>query len=146
MGRRTALCACGLIAAASAFVPRAGVASPAFYVLVNQRNPVASLSASDVSRVINGHIKVWTGGGVILLGIIPRDAPETQYLASLLDSSAGELLSLIQQQVFKGELRRPVVLQSSGDCGAFARSDPGGICVESASVPVPEGARVVPIK
>ena len=85
------------------------------------------------------------GGVVVQLGIIPGDAPETAYLASVLGVSVRDLLALIQQQVFKGELRRPVVLRSSNDCVAFAASTPGAICVAASGVAA-TGARIVPVK
>jgi hypothetical protein len=82
---------------------------------------------------------------VVQLGIITSDAPETQYFASLVDLSPRELMARIQEQVFKGELRRPAVLRSSADCAAFARSSPGAICVAASGTPVPPEAQVVPI-
>jgi hypothetical protein len=126
--------------------PRAGVAEEAFNLVVNQHNATASLSVSDVKRLVAGGTKLWDGGVVVQLGIIPGDVPETQYLASLMDTSTRELLSLIQQQVFKGDLRRPVVLRSSLDCIAFATATPGALCVAARNVPASEGARVVPVR
>ena len=56
-----------------------------------------------------------------------------------------ELMQRIQEQVFKGEMKRPVVLRSSADCAAFARSSPGAVCVASAQLASPE-TRVIPIR
>jgi hypothetical protein len=115
-------------------------------VVVNSANPVTSLSRAELKRVVTGGTKQWEGGAVVHVGVIPSDsAPETQYLASLLDVTPRELLSRLQEQVFKGELRRPAVLRSSGDCLAFVRSEPGAICVV-AEGPLPAEAHVVTIR
>ena len=107
----------GLAAALTFAGPRA-TAGGAFIFVVNARNPTAAVSASDVKRLASGGTKVWEGGAVVQLGIIPGDAPETQYLAATMETTVRELMSLLQQQVFKGELRRPAILRSSADCVA----------------------------
>jgi hypothetical protein len=104
-------------------------AGTGFVVLVNRTNPAQTLSRSDLKRMVTGGTKQWDNGAVVQLGIIPANAPETQFLASLLDTTPRELLGRIQEQVFKGELRRPAILRSSADCLAFARVSAGGICV-----------------
>ncbi|HZU81603.1 MAG TPA: hypothetical protein VE987_01745 [Polyangiaceae bacterium] len=121
----------------------AGAVGAGFVVLVNQANPVASISRSELKRLATGETKQWSSGAVVHLGIIPSDAPETKYLASLFDMSTRELLARIQEQVFKGELRRPAVLRSSTDCVAFARSSAGALCIASGDEPVPPEAHVV---
>jgi hypothetical protein len=118
-----------ILAAALGFESSAGAGG--FVVLVNQANPTASLSRSEVKRLALGGTKQWPNGAVVQIGIIPGEAPETQYFASLLDISPRELLAKIQEAVFKGELRRPAVLRSSADCVAFARSSAGAICIAS---------------
>ena len=120
-------------------------ASGGFVVVVNQANPASALSSSDLKHLVTGGTKQWESGAVVQLGIIPADAPETRYLASLLDTTPRELLARVQEQVFKGELRRPAVLRSSADCIAFARSNPGAICVASETEAVPPEAHTVAI-
>jgi hypothetical protein len=130
-------------ALSSAITPPAAAAG--LVVLVNHSNETASLSRSDLRRLVTGMTKQWDSGAVVQLGIIPSDAPETQYLASLLDMSPRELLARLQEQVFKGELRRPVVLRSSADCVAFARSGAGALCVAMDTEAIPPEAHVVAI-
>jgi ABC-type phosphate transport system substrate-binding protein len=133
--------ACSLAASGARDAGAAG----AFVVLVNGANPVSGLSHSELKRAITGGTKQWDSGAVVQVGIIPSDCPETQFLASMLDSSPRELLSRIQEQVFKGEMRRPASLHSSADCAAFARTTPGAICVAASSQAVPPEAHVVAI-
>jgi hypothetical protein len=116
-----------------------------FVVLVNHGNPVADLSRSDLKRMVTGVTKQWDNGAVVQLGIIPGDVPETQYLASVLDSTPRELLARIQEQVFKGELRRPAVLRSSADCVAFVRVSPGALCASTDAEALPPEVHVVAI-
>jgi hypothetical protein len=128
--------------------PGAAVADDGFgfVVVVNEHNTISSMSRAELKRAATGTTKQWDSGAVIQLGINPGDAPETQYLASLLEMTPRELLARIEEQVFKGEMRRPAVLRSSADCIAFARAVAGAFCVASAQSHVPPEAHVVTIR
>jgi hypothetical protein len=117
-----------------------------FLVIVNASNSITSISRADLKRAITGGTKQWGNGAVVQLGLIPRDAPETRYLGALIDMSTRDLIERIQEQVFKGEMRRPVVLKSSQDCLALARFSQGAICVMAAGAPIPAEARVVSVQ
>jgi hypothetical protein len=136
-----------LVVAAAPLVgaPAPAAAGGGFVLVVNRENATTELSRSELKRVVTGGIKQWDSGAVVQLGLIPSDAPETQYLGSLLDMTPRELIARIQEQVFKGELRRPATLRSGADCVAFARAVAGAICVASASEPIPPEAHVVNI-
>jgi hypothetical protein len=140
LGALAALCALASLAAPAV------AAGAAYNLVVNKQNPVASLSTSDLKRVISGGTKVWDGGAVVQIGLTPGDAQGMLFLATAVDTSPRELLSFIQQQVFKGEVRRPIALRAPSDCLAFASATPGGICIAPSGVPVPDGARVVPLR
>ena len=118
----------------------------AFAVLVNNANPVSVLSRQELKKAVTGGTKQWGNGAVVQLGVIPGDAPETQYLGSLVDLGARDLIARIQEQVFKGEMRRPVTLRSSADCTALVRGSPGAICVASSSAGVPPEAHAVAVQ
>ena len=126
-------------------IARPVTAGGGFVVLVNRSNPITSISRSDIKRTLTGGIKQWESGAVVQLGIIPGDAPETQYLGSLVDLSARDLIARIQEQVFKGELRRPAILHGPADCAAFARATPGALCAASENEPVPPEAHVLAV-
>jgi len=117
-----------------------------FVVLCNKANPVTSLSKSELRKLFTGGTKQWSGGAVVQVGVIASDAPETTYLSGLFGMSPRELLQRMQEQVFKGEMKRPVVLRSSADCAAFARSTPGAVCVAAAAGPAPADTRIVPVQ
>ncbi|MFM2418506.1 MAG: hypothetical protein RL385_3229 [Pseudomonadota bacterium] len=98
-------------------------------LVLSSQNPVAELSAPELKRLFTGGTKQWSSGAVVQVALVPTQVPETVSLASLLDTTPSELIGRIQQQVFRGEMRRPVVLRSGVQCVAFAGQTPGGICI-----------------
>ena len=134
------LCAC-LLVGAEGFA----TAGDGFVVVVNRSNPASSLTATEFRRTVLGGAKQWGNGAGVQLGIIPKDAPETRYLASLLGMSVPDLFARIQAQVFSGEMRRPVVLRSSAECVAFARASEGAVCIAEERLPFPPEVKLVSI-
>ena len=118
----------------------------AFVIVVNKANSLSSISSGDLKKAFTGGTKQWASGAVVQVGLIPSDAPETAYLSSLMSMTPRELIARIQEQVFKGEMRRPVVLKSSQDCVAFARANPGGVCVATAGQAIPPEANVIALQ
>lgn len=144
MARRPGLSFVGVLLACGLFSHASSGASD-FVVLCNQSNPLPSLSRSDLRKAFTGGIKQWPSGAVIHVGLIASNAPETEYLADLIGMTSRELMRRIQEQVFKGEMKRPALLRSSADCAAFARSTEGAICT-AVAMPAPPDTRVVPIR
>ena len=134
------LCGCLLVAA-----ERFATAGDAFVVVVNRSNPVSSLTGTELRRAVLGGAKQWGNGAGVQLGIIPKDVPETRYLASLFGMSIPDLFARIQAQVFNGEMRRPVVLRSSAECVAFARASEGAVCIAEDRPPFPPEVKLVSI-
>jgi hypothetical protein len=144
---RLAVCAITVVVAAAVLcaVENRAMAGD-FLVVVNASNAITSISRAELKRAITGGTKQWGNGAVVQVGLIPRDAPETRYLGSLIDMSTRDLIERIQEQVFKGEMRRPIVLKSSEDCLALARFSQGAICVVAAGPAIPAEARVVSVQ
>jgi hypothetical protein len=124
---------------------RVADAGDGFVIVVHGSNPVSSISGSELRRAVLGGMKQWGNGAIVQLGIIPKDVPETRYLASVLGLSVSDLFARIQAQVFNGEMRRPVVLRSSADCVAFARASDGAVCVAEDRPPFPPEVKLVSI-
>jgi hypothetical protein len=118
-------------------------AGDGFVVVVHRSNLVSS--GSELRRAVLGGMKQWANGAIVQLGIIPKDVPETRYLASLLGVSVSDLFARIQAEVFNGDMRRPVVLRSSADCVAFARANEGAVCVAEDRPPFPPEVKLVSI-
>ena len=121
-------------------------AGDSFVVLVHRGNVVTSLSRSELKRIVTGGTRQWESGAAVQLGIIPAPVPETSSLGTLVDLTVRDLLARLQEQVFNGEIRRPVVLRSSTDCVALARSNPGAICVASSTFSGSPDVQVVTIR
>ncbi len=109
-----------------------------FVIIVHKANTTSTLSHSELKKIVTGGTRQWDSGAAVQVGLIPGDTPETSYLGKALDLSVRDLLGRLQEQVFKGEMRRPVVLRSSADCVALARGNPGAICVAAAGAVTPD--------
>jgi hypothetical protein len=138
MRTRSLFSRCSLLAAFAglgAVVSLTGSArgADAFTLVVHKDNAQTSVSVAELKSLMSGGKKQWASGAVVHVGVIMSEAPETQYLAGLLGGSVPDMLARIQQQVFKGEMRRPAVLKSGADCVAFARADAGALCVASSA-------------
>ena len=129
MKKRTLLMSVALLLGSSLITLPTASAGGGFVVVVNKSNEVSQLSKSELKKAITGGTKQWKNGAAIQVDMSPK-----------------ELLSRIQEQVFKGEMRRPVVLRSSAECIAFARGNPGAICVCSAAAPIPPEAHAVTVR
>lgn len=118
-----------------------------FVVLRHRTNPVSTLDATDLHRLFTGRTKQWEGGQVVqAIVMISETAPEMLFLAGLFGMSTRDLLSRIQQEVFRGEMRRPLVVQSSRECVEAVRANPGGLCVAEVSVLAGLPADVVAVR
>ena len=144
--RRRGIFLCGIAALTASLETSLVRADGGFVVVVNNANDTSQLSRGELKKLCTGGTKQWRSGAAVQLGIIASEAPETQHLAGLMDFAPKELLSRIQEQVFKGEMKRPVVLRSSAECIGFARSNAGAICVASSQTPMPPEAHAVPIR
>jgi hypothetical protein len=111
------------------------------YVLIdNAKSGVTQLSKRDVRSLFVGETKT-LGGSVAQAVISPPDSGEFAFLSSLYGLAPRELIAKIRQEVFRGEMRRPIVCQNPGECiAAVARND-GGICFvpSAAAASLPAG-------
>ena len=107
-------------------------AEAGFLVVKNAKNPTAKLSKDAVKGVFSGKTKTWSGGETIILVIGSEDSPAMQWLADAVFAvSAKTLLSKIKQDVFKGDVPKP--LAANDDPGTIKRvqSGPGVVCLGS---------------
>lgn len=104
-----------------------------FVLVVNAKNALGHLGRSQVRDAFIGQTKQWPGGAVVQAVIGDSSSPEFGWLASrIFEQSPQEVLGRIKQEVFRGEMKRPIVAHSFDDCiSAIVRHD-GGIGVVSA--------------
>ena len=129
----------------------ASAASPShadggFIVVCHATNPLTTLSSVDLKKALTGGTKQWANGAVVQIGVSSTETPELSFLAGAAGLTASELLTRVQQQVFKGEMRKPVILRSSAECLGLVRSNPGAICAAPAGVVLPPEAKIVGIR
>ena len=117
-----------------------------FVILCHASNPIANLSGSSLRKALTGETKQWSNGAVVQVGITPLDSRELGSLADAAGMTPPDLLSRIQQQVFKGEMRRPILLHSSAECVGLVRVSPGGICAAAAGGALPVEVKIVQVR
>jgi hypothetical protein len=135
-----------VVALATCALASPHAAADGFVVVVNAANPLPSVTAPNLKKLCTGGTKLFDNGAVVHIGVIPDEVPETQHLAGLVGLSTRDLLSRMQEQVFKGEMRRPATLRSSADCVAFAAATPGGLCVAGSATPLTKDVKVLPVR
>ena len=122
------------------------LAEDAFVVVHSRDVQLSSVSAESLRKIFTGRTKQWGNGTAVQVAIIAGEAPETAFLAHLLGiDRVADLLSSIQQQVFRGEMRRPMVIRSSEQCIQAARSTPGVVCIARAGMTLPAEVVAEPI-
>lgn len=114
-------------------------ADAADYIFVrNSKNRTASVTRREVRQLFTGQTKQW-GGAVVQAVIGEPDSAEFRYLSGIFGLAPRELMSKIKQEVFRGEMRRPIVAKTAADCISEVGKHEGGIGI----VPV-EAAKALP--
>jgi hypothetical protein len=115
------------------------VAQATDYVFIrNHRNGTAKVTRQEVRQLFTGQTKQW-GGKVAQAVIGETDSGEFGYLAGLFGVLPRQLMEKIKQEVFRGEMRRPVVARTAAECIAAVEKHEGGIGVVTA-----EAAKALP--
>lgn len=114
--------------------PRGGLAGNDFVLIRNAKNPTTGLPRVDIKDMAVGKKKTWSSGAAVVLVIGEAGSPELEWFATaVIGASAGALMTKIKQEVFKGELRKPVMAATDKDCLAAVAADPGAFGVVSAA-------------
>jgi hypothetical protein len=131
----------------------AAILSPAvaraddFILIHNASNEVTSIQKEDLFKVYTGETKL-VGGSVVQTVIGREDSSELAWLARLFDMRSKDLLSRIKQQVFSGEMRRPIVAKTTDEAVAAVQGNRGGVAVipAGAAASLPHDVAVLPLK
>jgi hypothetical protein len=137
--------AAALVLALAAPASRAD-ADGGFVIVCHASNPIASVSSYDLKKALTGGTKQWANGAVVQVGMATSETPDLRFLARAADMTSAELLSRVQQQVFKGEMRKPTILRSATECVGLARTNPGAICAAPSGSALPSDVKVVAIR
>ena len=141
MRRRTVLIL-SLQLAALALAPAASADD--FVIVRNDKNPARSLTKSELKKLFTGQTKQW-GSAVAQTVLGEPETPELAWLAGqVFGVSPKDLLTRIKQEIFRGEMKRPVMARTSEDCVAAVLKSEGaiGVITASAAKGLPAGVAV----
>lgn len=119
-----------------------------FVLIRNAKNPTASLSKADLKAMALGKKKTWDRGVPVQLVLGPAGSPALTFFADpLLGFQEAALTSKIKQEVFKGEMRKPITAGDDKDCISAVSQDIGAIGVISggAARSLPDTVTVIEI-
>src|SRR5262249_28119510 len=124
-----------------------GPARAADYVLVrNRANSVQAVSKSELKDLLIGKTKVWKDDGVVQVVLPPPGSPEMKSLAeTLLGVPENILLTKIKQEVFKGELRKPIVAATDSELVLEVAKMPGAFGLVKKETELPANVAVLSI-
>ena len=146
--RRTWLRIVPLAVLVLGIVSRATVGRADDFVLVrNTSNEQSTLRKEELLKIYTGETKQ-VGGWVAQTVIGKEDSGELQWLSGLFDLRPKDLLARIKQQVFSGEMRRPIVAKTPEEALAAVQNNRGGLAVVSASLAstLPQGVALLAIQ
>ncbi len=135
-------------AAAVALLLSGSARADGFVFVRNSRNPVHNLSRTEVRKLFTGRSKQWTSGRVFQGVIGEIDTQEFVWLAmAIFDMSPKDLLTKMKQEIFRGEMKRPIVVKSSDECIEVVQKTETALCVatEVSARLLPTGVEVVPL-
>jgi ABC-type phosphate transport system substrate-binding protein len=105
-----------------------------FVLVRNAANPTAQLKVPEVKDLYTGKRKQWPNGESVQVVLTGEDSPELAWLASsFFGVNARVLLSKIKQEVFKGEMTRPISADNEQATIEKIKANKGGIGVVSAA-------------
>ncbi len=120
-------------------------AAPAYKIVVNAKNPVASLSRAKVAAYFLKKSTSWEGGGAVQPVDLAEDSPAREaFTRDVLRRSVTAVKSYWQQRVFSGRDLPPPEKASDDEVIAFVKSNEHAIGYVSASAE-PAGIKVITI-
>jgi len=137
----------GTIASAIAMVGGNALADD-FVVVISAKNPQSHLSRVDVRDAFVGETKQWSSGAVVQPIIGEEDSPEFGWLCDrIFRLTPREVIARMKQEIFRGEMKRPIVAHDAQACFAAIQRHDGGIGVVSseAAKSLPAGVAIVTI-
>jgi hypothetical protein len=149
--RRRAAMVAGMVVLVVAAVawPLRIVHAVEFVLIHNVKTGQTSVSKSELKDMAIGRRKTWSSGAPVQLVLQAVGTPELKWFAIYAAGISDDTLAnKMKQEVFKGELRRPIAVSSDKGCVNAVANDPGGVGVVSAETAksLPEGVAVLAVK
>jgi ABC-type phosphate transport system substrate-binding protein len=121
-----------LLAVAITSASPARAAADGFALVCNASATAPSLSKAEVRALYTGKAKTFGGNAVTVVVRPEGDAPFGQFVDQVFGIPASALLSKIKQEVFKGEMQKPVKAATDDEVVQAVGGSPGVIGVVSA--------------
>jgi hypothetical protein len=107
------------------------------------------VSKTELKDMAIGRKKAWPSGAPVQLVLEAVGTPEMKWFALYAAAISDDTLAAkMKQEVFKGELRRPIVVSSDKSCVNAVANDPGAVGVVSAETAksLPDGVTVLAVQ
>jgi ABC-type phosphate transport system substrate-binding protein len=109
------------------------VAAEGFVLIRNAQASTATLSSAEVKALYTGKAKTFAGDAAVVVIRPEGDEPFRKFASQVFGVSAKTLLSKIKQEVFKGEMTKPLKAGSDDDVVRYVGASLGTIGVVSTS-------------
>jgi hypothetical protein len=120
-----------------------------FVLIHNAKTGTNSVTKSELKDMAIGRKKAWPSGAPVQLVLQSVGTPEMKWFALYAAGISDDTLaSKMKQEVFKGELRRPINVSSDKSCLSAVANDPGAVGVVSAETAksLPDGVAVLAVQ
>jgi ABC-type phosphate transport system substrate-binding protein len=136
------------LATLSTGAPRADAQSGKYVVVVNPRNPIRRLNATQLSKIYLGKLQGWDIDGkiepVVVLDQKSGSPLRAQFTQDILRKSVAEADAYWRQEVYAGRSFPPLE-QTEDEALTAVRSSVGGIAYVSATADL-KGVKVVSVR
>jgi ABC-type phosphate transport system substrate-binding protein len=131
MERQLAFALTFILAVGAASGPTAYAAADGFVLICNARAATRALPRSEVRSLYTGKAKTLGGNAVVVVIRSEDDVPFTEFADQVFGVPTKTLLSKIKQEVFKGEMTKPVKAESDDEVVRYVSASSGMIGVVS---------------
>jgi len=101
-----------------------------FVLVRNAKNNSSAISKGEAKEMAIGKKKTWPNGTLALLVLPAAGTPQFAWFASVVcGASEGNLMGKIKQEVFKGEMRKPVIAAGDSEVVSAVAGEDGALGV-----------------
>jgi hypothetical protein len=105
-------------------------ASPPDFVLIrNKKTALSNISLADARKLYFAEIKQWPSGIVVQVVLHADGSPENVWLSQRFGLKSKDLLTRIKQEVFRGEMKRPILVSNTVECVDAVKQHDGAVGV-----------------
>ena len=119
-----------------------------FVIIRNTKDTSASIRANELRAMFTGRTKQWRAGALVQVVLPSEGCAATRWLAESIFGVPGKvLLTKIRQEVFKGEMKKPLSAASDAELIEAVKNHPGSIATVAAEAAksLPDGVAVLAI-